>query len=100
MCELLIDAYHDLPAGGHQQLVTILGIGDATAAVLAAKIVNIDRFATPYHLVAYFGIFPEEDSSGVDKFGKPLPPGTLRMSHKGNDLVRLSVECRPDRHYP
>ncbi len=95
MRQLLIDAYHDLPAGGHQQLVTILGIGDATAAVLAAKIVDIDRFATPYHLVAYFGIFPEEDSSGVDKFGKPLPPGTLRMSHKGNDLVRTICGMPP-----
>jgi transposase len=88
MRQLLIDACRDLPAGGHQQLVTIPGIGAATAAVLAAKIIDIDRFATPYHLVAYFGIFPEEDSSGVDKFGNPLPLGTLRMSHKGNDLVR------------
>src|SRR5439155_3492297 len=26
--------------------------------------------------------------SAVDKFGNPLPPGTQRMSPKGNDLVR------------
>ena len=32
---------------------------------------------TPDHLVSYFGVFPEESSSGVDKRGKPLPPGTL-----------------------
>jgi transposase len=88
MRQLLIAAYHDLPAGGHQQLVTIPGVGEATAAVLTAKIIDIDRFPTPYHLVAYFGVFPDENSSGVDKQGKPLPPGTLRMSHKGNDLVR------------
>ena len=88
MRHLLIAAYNDLPPGGHRQLVTIPGIGEATAAVLTAKISAIDRFLTPYHLVAYFGVFPEENSSGVDKQGNPLPPGTLRMSHKGNDLVR------------
>src|SRR5207253_5964922 len=66
----------------------ISGIGTATDAVLVAKIVDINRFATPDALVGYFGIFPEEDSSGVDKYGKPLPAGTLRMSRKGNDLVR------------
>ena len=88
MRQLLIAAHRDLPAGGHQQLVSIPGIGEATAAVLAAKIIDIDRFPTPDHLVAYFGVFPDENSSGVDKFGKPLPPGTLRMSQKGNDLVR------------
>ena len=60
----------------------------ATAAVLVAKIVDIDRFATPDQFVGYFGVFPEENSSGVDKHGKPLPPGTLVMSPKGNDLVR------------
>src|SRR5262249_17433845 len=36
----------------------------------------------------YFGIFPHEESSGVDPEGRPLPTGTLHMSHKGNDLVR------------
>jgi len=85
---LLAAAFADLPASGHLQVVTIPGIGAATAAVLVAKIMNIDRFVTPNHLVGYFGIFPEENSSGVDKFGKPLPPGTLPMSHKGDDLVR------------
>ena len=34
-------------------------------------------------------VFPEESSSGVDKRGRPLPPGTLIMSPKGNDLVRF-----------
>jgi hypothetical protein len=50
--------------------------------------VDIDRFATPAKLVNYFGVFPEESSSGVDKQGHPLPPGTLHMCRKGNDLVR------------
>jgi transposase len=86
--QLLTAAFADLPSSPHVQVVTIPGIGEATAAVLVAKIVDIDRFATPNQLVNYFGIFPEENSSGVDKQGRPLPPGTLHMSRKGNDLVR------------
>jgi transposase len=86
--QLLDKAFADLPASGHQQLITISGIGPATAAVLTAKIIDMDRFASPEHLVGYFGVFPEENSSGVDANGQPLPPGTLRMSHKGNDLAR------------
>lgn len=85
---LLEDAFAELPSSGHQQVVTIPGIGIATAAVLTAKIIDIDRFASPEHLVGYFGVFPQEESSGVDKEGRPLPPGTMRMSMKGNDLVR------------
>ena len=88
MRQLLLDAHAELPASGHQQLVTIPGIGAATAAVLTAQIVDIDRFATPEHLVGFFGVFPEENRSGVDKQGNPLPPGTMHMSIKGNDLVR------------
>ena len=87
--QLLLDAFADLPASPHVQVLTITGIGEATAAALVAKIVDINRFATPNHLVSYFGVFPEESSSGVDKHGKPLPPGTLIMSPKGNDLVRF-----------
>ena len=86
--QLLADAFAALPAGPHNHVVTIPGIGTATAAVLVAKIVDIDRFATPQRLVGYFGIFPEENSSGVAKHGNPLPPGTLHMSRKGNDLAR------------
>jgi transposase len=86
--ELLTTAFADLPASAHVQVVTVPGIGEASAAVLVAKIVDIDRFATPDKFVGYFGVFPEENSSGVDKHGKPLPLGTLRMSRKGNDLVR------------
>jgi transposase len=86
--ELLAAAFAALPPSPHVQIVTIPGIGTATAAVLVAKIVAIDRFATAEQFVGYFGVFPEEDSSGVDKHGNLLPAGTLRMSRKGNDLVR------------
>jgi transposase len=56
--------------------------------VLVTKIIDIERFSTPEKLVGYFGIFPEENSSGVDKEGHQIPPGKLQMSRKGDDLVR------------
>ena len=86
--QLLIKTYQALPAGNHSYLESIGGIGAATAAVLVAKIIDINRFDTSENLVGYFGIFPEEHSSGVDKKGRPLPPGTMVMSPRGNDLVR------------
>jgi transposase len=88
MRRLLTDAYADLPASAHLQAVTVPGIGVATAAAIIAQAVDINRFATPEHFVGYFGVFPEENTSGVDKYGHPVPPGTMRMSRKGNDLVR------------
>jgi transposase len=87
--KLLQSAYADLPPAGYVHLTSIPGIGVATAAVLVAKIIAIDRFETPEDLVGYFGIFPQESTSGVDPLGQPLPPGTQHMSHKGNDLVRM-----------
>ena len=86
--QLLKKTYAALPTGRHMHLTSIPGIGDQTAAILVAKIIDIDRFATPEALVGYFGIFPEEHSSGVDKKGRPLPPGTMVMSPRGSDLVR------------
>jgi transposase len=103
MRDLLAAAHDDLPPSGHLQVVTIPGIGAATAAVLTAKIMDIDRFDTPDRLVGYFGTFPDENTSGVDKQGRPLPAGTLRMSQKGNDLARhylwnaarAAITCNP-----
>ena len=86
---LLQSAYAELPAAGYVHLTSIPGIGVATAAVLVAKIIDIERFQTPEDLVGYFGIFPQESTSGVDPLGQPLRPGTQHMSHKGNDLVRM-----------
>ena len=83
---LLVSAYHALPQANH--LDTIPGIGAVTAAVLTAFIVDIDRFATPGKLVAYFGVLPIEASSGVDRDGKPRGPRRFVMSRRGNDLVR------------
>lgn len=89
--QLLGDTWDDLPPSPHVQVLTIKGIGQATAAILVAKIVDIDRFATPDSLVNYFGVFPEAESSGVDKEGRPRPPGPMHMSRKGNDLARAAL---------
>jgi transposase len=83
---LLVSAYRDLPASNH--LATIPGIGDVTAAILTAFILDIDRFATPGQLVNYFGVLPVEASSGVERDGTPRGPKRYRMSPRGNDLVR------------
>ena len=86
--KLVEQAFDDLPDSQVRLLLTIPGIGKRTAAILAAKIVSIDRFSTPDKLVGYFGVFPEESSSGVDKHGRPLQAGSSRMSAQGNDLAR------------
>jgi hypothetical protein len=86
--KLLLQAFEAMPSSGHVQLESIPGIGRVTAAVLTSKIVAIERFETAEKLVGYFGIFPEERSSGVDRLGNPLPAGKMRMSRKGDDLVR------------
>ncbi len=99
----LVAAYRALPPTGHRHLTTIPGIGAATAAVLVAHIGTIDRFATPEHLVNYFGVFPEAHTSGVDKDGRPRPAGAGHMSRKGNDHVRAylwlaaqtAIRCNP-----
>ena len=85
---LLEKAFDALPEGPHRQIDSILGIGKLTAAAIVATAVDVDRFETEDHFVGYYGVFPEEFSSGVDKFGRPVPPGKKRMCRKGNDLVR------------
>jgi transposase len=99
--ELMTTAYQHLPELNH--LSSIPGIGAATAAILTAKMVSSERFATPGHVVAYFGILPEEDSSGIDKDGHARPGRHTHMSRKGNDLVRkylwnaakTAIRCNP-----
>jgi transposase len=86
--KLLLEAYRALPDSPHRQVETILGIGSVTAAVLVAKIISIDRFETKGKLVSYFGVFPEKNTSGTDKYGNPVAAGTMEMSRQGCDLVR------------
>jgi transposase len=99
--QLLIESYRSLPTTNH--LASISGFGEVTAAVLTAKIVSIERFDRPEQLVGYFGIFPEENSSGIGPDGLPHPRRKTHMSKKGNDLVRhylftasmSAVQCNP-----
>jgi transposase len=84
--DVLAAAYRALPQPNH--LDSIPGVGLTTAAVLTAKIVTIDRFAGPAQLVSYFGVFPQQDCSGLGKNGLPKPGRPTHMSRKGNDLVR------------
>ena len=83
---LLVESYRSLPVTNH--LDSIIGFGEVTAAVLTAKIVSIDRFDRPEQLVGYFGIFPEEKSSGIGPDGSAHPRRKTRMCQKGDDLVR------------
>jgi transposase len=83
---LLVAAYRALPPSNH--LDTIPGVGAVSAAVLTAFVVDIDRFATPGKLVAYFGVLPIEVSSGVERDGQARAPRRHVMSRRGNDLVR------------
>jgi len=82
----LIAAFRALPEPNH--IDTIPGIGDVTAAILTAFILDIDRFETPGKLVNYFGAMPIEASSGIDRDGNPRGPKRYVMSRRGNDLVR------------
>lgn len=86
--KLLLQAYDALPTSAHVQVESIGGIGKVTAAVLVAKIVSIDRFPSAEHLVGYFGVFPEEESSGVERDGTPRAVRQAHMSRKGSDVVR------------
>ena len=98
---LLVTASHALPQTNH--LATLPGIGDVTAAVLTAFILDIDRFQTPGQLVAYFGVLPIEVSSGTDRDGQARTPRRFVMSRRGNDLVRRylwmaalsAIRCNP-----
>jgi transposase len=97
----LVHAYRQLPKANH--LATIPGIGDVTAAVLTAFILDIDRFDSPGKLVAYFGVLPIEMSSGIDRDGQPRGSRRYVMSKRGNDLVRRylwmaalsAIRCNP-----
>ena len=91
--DLVEQAWQALPDGPARRVLTIPGIGLQTAATLVAKIVCIERFATPTALIGYFGIFPEEvDVSGTDRHGKPKHGTEIHMSRKGNDLVRRLLD--------
>jgi len=50
--QLLSQAYAELPPSGHSQLITIPGIGIATAAVLVAKVIEA---VSVIHMIQFHG---------------------------------------------
>lgn len=62
-------------------LISIIGVGSYSAAAIMIEIENIKRFATPKHLVSYFGVHPELKESGDKK-------SITRMSKKGRASMR------------
>jgi len=101
LLEILESVYLALPQAN--LIDTIPGIGMATAAILTAKMVSIDRFAEAKSVVGYFGVFTEEKSSGCDKDRRAKIKRDKFMSRQGNDLVRKylwnaaksSLRCNP-----
>ena len=93
---LLEQAFKRTPGRRPPAVADDPGMGRRTAAALIAKIGSLDRFSSPETLVSYFGIFPEENTSGVDKWGQSVPAGSRHRAAEGNDLVRglLWMACQ------
>lgn len=65
-----------------RRLMTIPGVGIATAAALVAAIGDVSRFSTPRKLVAYLGLDPKVRQSGDE------PARHGRISKRGNAQAR------------
>jgi len=57
-----------------QLLSTLPGLGKVLAAVVAAEIDQVERFAQPKKLLAYAGLVPTTHSSGGKTYNGPLMP--------------------------
>lgn len=57
-----------------QILSTVPGLGKVLAAVVAAEIDQVERFAHPKKLLAYAGLVPTTHSSGGKTYNGPLMP--------------------------
>lgn len=64
-------------------LESIIGVGSYTAAALMVEIEDIGRFATPAHLVSYFGMHPVIKASGDRTASK--------LSKKGRASIRATL---------
>jgi len=71
-----------------RRLLTIPGVGPATAATLLAEIGDIWRFADVDQLLAYAGVHPKEQSSG--KKGE-RPETSWTMAKTGNAYLRAAA---------
>lgn len=72
---------------GHQNLISIKGIGATSAAVLLSAIGNIGDFSDPGKLAAYLGVVPRvANSNETERSG--------RITKQGNKLARTTlVQC-------
>jgi len=72
---------------GHDNLVSIKGIGSNSATILMSVIGDINDFATPSKLASYFGIVPKvRDSNETVRHG--------RITKHGSKLARTTlVQC-------
>ncbi|KWR75618.1 transposase, partial [Pseudomonas sp. PI1] len=85
-----------------KRLMTVRGIGPITATALLAKQVEPERFANARQFAAYFGIVPDQHSSGQKvRLGK--------MTKRGDAYVRSLMvvgshavlkQLRPDSEHP
>ncbi len=71
-----------------RRLLTIPGVGPATAATLLAEIGDIWRFSDVDQLLAYAGVHPKEQSSG--KKGE-RPETSWTMAKTGNAYLRAAA---------
>lgn len=65
-----------------RRLMSVPGVAMITAVTFIAQIGEIDRFASPKHLVGYLGLDPRVRQSGNS------PASTGRISKEGSSLVR------------
>jgi transposase len=72
---------------GHQNLVSVKGIGSLSAAILLSAIGPVEDFPDPAHLAAYFGMVPRVNNSNeTERHG--------RITRRGNKLARTTlVQC-------
>jgi transposase len=81
VAKIMDEAARKADAQSMDLLTSIPGIGDATAATLVCRIINIKRFASPDALKGYLGMYPRRRQSG--KYEAPS-----RMATHGCALVR------------
>ena len=72
---------------GHENLISIKGIGPVSAAVLLSAIGNIEDFQDPGKLAAYLGLVPRiQNSNETERSG--------HITKQGNKLARTAlVQC-------
>lgn len=73
---------HDTLHTQHQQLTTIVGIGDQSAAIILAEIGSLKHFSSARKLAAFAGLTPQEHQSGTSVQGK------TRLCKIGNHRLR------------